>query len=407
MGRHEYFGRRGLRLAVLLGGLGQATAIGLLALADVEAWRLLTLGGAFIGFAVAARIFAGRLEHACDIEAACGRTIVFALLAQVACMAVTGGIASPYLVSAIVPAIMPLVLLGPLAISRGAVVLSIALMVGVALLPETVTGAMVPPRTFAWVAVAAHASALVLVYDAVRQIVGVAKSSQALVESMRARRLAAVENRTRTLRCFRESLEDELRNPLSVVKALVQLVARNPVAERTGERLSVVTGEVARIERIISAYLTFQRAADALDVGEVDLASLASDALDVARQCPGAPNITFDLLLRPVRTRADADKLADALIEVLSSAIAGALPGSIMAVATYPAGDRAAVKIEIISERRQPPMLPRLEGTFAALVVAQHGGDLVCTEPSERSVAIVLTLPLEPKPSDRPRWRLD
>jgi signal transduction histidine kinase len=396
-----------LRAAVLFGGLAQATAITLLAAAGVEPWRLVGLAVAFVGFAIAERIWVGALEHGCDVDAACGRTIVVALLAQIACMAVTGGVASPFLVSAVLPALMPLVLFGPIAVSRGSVVLSIVLMIGVALLPEAITGGTVPLRTFVWVAVAAHASFLLLVYDTIRRIASVTKSSRDQVESLRVGRLAAVEKRSRTLRSFRASLEDELRNPLTVIKALVQLVARNPAAERTDERLGVVTGEVARIERTISEYLTFQRAVDCLDVVEVDVSALASDAIDTARRCAGAANLTFDLLLRPVRARLDADRLADALIEVLSSAIATALPGSIIAVATFPADSSAVIKISITGARRQRPSPPRLEGTFAALVVAQHGGELVCVPESERAVAITLTLPTEPKRCDRPRACLD
>lgn len=77
--------------------------------------------------------------------------------------------------------------------------------------------------------------------------------------------------------------------------------------------------------------------------------------------------------------------------------------GSIVAVATFPADRSAVIKISITSARRQRPLPPRLQGTFAALVVAQHGGELVCMPESERAVAITFTLPTEPKRCDRPR----
>lgn len=384
--------RRGLRMAVALGGLSQAVAVALLGSAGVDTWRLVCLGGVFVGFAVIEHAFVAAVEDGHRIEAACVRMIAVAQLTQIACMALTGGVASPYLVSAILPAIMPWIVLGSVPQSRAIVVLSILLVTALALLPDAVTGPMLPRATFVAVAVAGYASALIVVDDSIRRIANAARRAEMTIESLRLRRLVGAEKRTRTLQCFRESIEDELRNPLAVVKALAQLVARDPRCDRTEERIAVLRGEVARIEQTINDHLSFGRTSESLELEDVDVATIAAEAAETLAPRAKAHAVTLDLALRPARAWVDVDRLTDVLLEVLSRAIASALPQGTVMIATFPAEEAAVIKIRIANARREAPHPVRFDGTYAALVVLQHGGELVCAPESERSLAITITL---------------
>jgi signal transduction histidine kinase len=51
----------------------------------------------------------------------------------------------------------------------------------------------------------------------------------------------------------------ELKNPLTAVKALVQLGARNPAEAASRERLETVEREVSRMQDILQDYLSFSR----------------------------------------------------------------------------------------------------------------------------------------------------
>ncbi len=320
--------RRGFRSTVIAGAVFQAIAIALFSAAGAEPWRLVCLGVAFVAFAVIEHRLVLATERECGADAVCGRTVLVAQLAQTGCMIVTGGLASPYLVGAVLPAVIPMVLFGPVAQSRGLAIVSIALFGVVAVLPESVTGPPLPRASFIAVAAAAYASVLFLIHGAADRFAAAAKASTRVIENLHSRRLAAIEKRARGLRSFRAKLADELRNPLSVVKALVQLVTRSPSSERTRERLVVIEDEVARIQRILDEYLSFGRPVDPLDVADVDLAAVLAEAVSTIAQRAAGSAIVLDLALRTAHVRGDPDKLADAVLEVLTKTMASAHPGT-------------------------------------------------------------------------------
>lgn len=392
---------RGFRSTVIAGAVFQAIAIALFAAAGAEAWRLACLGVAFVAFAVIEHRLVLATERECGADAVCGRcgrTVLVAQLAQIGCMTVTGGLASPYLVGAVLPAVMPMVLFGPVAQSRGLVVVSIALFGVVAVLPESVTGPPLPRASFIAVAVAAYASILFLIHGATHRFAAAAKASTRVIEKLHSRRLATVEKRARGLRSFRAKLADELRNPLSVIKGLVQLVTRSPSSERTPERLVVVEDEVARIQRILDEYLSFGRPVDALDIEDVDLAALAAEAVSTIAQRAADSAIVLDLGLRTALVRGDPDKLADAVLEVLTKTMASAHPGTVLMVSSYPGEASAGViKLRTSSARGMPPSDIRLDATFASLVIAQHRGDMRCDRETEHSLVITIVLPRDPQ----------
>lgn len=51
----------------------------------------------------------------------------------------------------------------------------------------------------------------------------------------------------------------QLKNPLSAVKALVQLGLRNPAESASHERLAVLEREVDRVQEILTSYLSAWR----------------------------------------------------------------------------------------------------------------------------------------------------
>lgn len=388
--------RRGFRGTVVAGAFCQAIAIALFAAANVDAWRLSCLAIAFIAFAVIEHRIMVATDGDGAKDAACARIVWVAQLAQVASMTVTGGLASPYLVAALVPALMPLVLFGPVSQSRASMLLAIVPFVMVAVLPESVTGPPLPRASFIGVALAAYASTLFLVQGAMQRVAAAAKTSGQAIERLHDRRLSMIEKRARTLRSFRAKLADELRNPISVIKALVQLVVRSPSQERNQERLRVLEGEVMRIERIVDDYLSFRRPIEALDVQEVDVAAIAAEAASTVVHRASDSAIRLDLMLRTAVVRGDLDKLADSVLELLTKVLANAPRGSVLMVATYPGEDGAGV-IKVRSSHPREPRELALNATFAALVVAQHGGELTCDRDGEHGVAVTIVLPGDPK----------
>jgi nitrogen-specific signal transduction histidine kinase len=71
----------------------------------------------------------------------------------------------------------------------------------------------------------------------------------------------------------------ELKNPLSAVKALVQLGLRNSAESASHERLAVLEREVTRMQEILMSYLAPPRPIGEVPPERVHLGLLVSDTL--------------------------------------------------------------------------------------------------------------------------------
>src|SRR5512134_1227317 len=87
--------------------------------------------------------------------------------------------------------------------------------------------------------------------------------------------------RAQTLEQIGSKVAHELKNPLTAVKALVQLGLRNDAEVSSHGRLEVVEREVTRMQEILQNYLSFTRPLQAVTPTPVELGPLVSDALVV------------------------------------------------------------------------------------------------------------------------------
>jgi signal transduction histidine kinase len=181
----------------------------------------------------------------------------------------------------------------------------------------------------------------------------------------------------------------ELKNPLTGIKALVQLGLRSAAEEPSRERLEVVEREVTRMQEILQNYLSFTRPLQEVAPRRVELGALVSDTLEVLSARADGARVRL-YAQGDAAVEADPRRLKEALLNLVANAIEATAAGGEVDVAVRPAGDQAEIVIrdtgrgmeaETLRRIGTPFFTTREDGTglgvvLARSVIAQHGGSL-------------------------------
>jgi two-component system, NtrC family, sensor histidine kinase HydH len=412
--RNRYFlinARRSHTVMMIGGSLFQAAVIVALACGGLATWRLIAIGGAFLTFALIQRVIVWTTPEPERVDSAFFRVAVVAQMFLVTCLTLTGGLASPYVASAVLPVVLPLLFFGPHPVTRGLTALWALLMLAVAILPVEVTGVPADRATYIWASLAALGSTMFIVHNVFAKIANAAHGAACSIDSLREERMASAEEQHRRLQAVGSKVAHELKNPLAAIKGLVQLVARTPDSDRTQERLSVVQAEVTRMETILREYLSFARPLEDLAPTAIDLATVASDVVAVLAGRADQGRLSIRIDARPTPLSADPRRLREALINLLANAVEATPPGGKIEVATYPVkGGGGVVSIRDSGRGITAADLDRLGGSFfttrdegtglgvvlAHGVVSQHGGKLHYASQVGRGTQVTVTLPAVP-----------
>jgi signal transduction histidine kinase len=202
----------------------------------------------------------------------------------------------------------------------------------------------------------------------------------------------------------------ELKNPLTGVKALVQLGLRNPAESPSHARLAIVEKEIARMQELLNGYLSSSRPLDEVRPARVELGPLVSDALLLlsGRASEGR----MRLIARGDATvEADPRRLKEALLNLVANAIEATPPGGEVLIEVRPSNAHAEIVVSDTGHGMAPETLRRVgtpyfttrEGgtglgvVLARSVFAQHGGSLRYeSEPGKGTIARA-TLPSRAK----------
>jgi signal transduction histidine kinase len=199
----------------------------------------------------------------------------------------------------------------------------------------------------------------------------------------------------------------ELKNPLTGVKALVQLGLRNPAEARSHERLALLEREITRMQRILQRHLSSSRRQ--LTRARVALGPLVSDALAVLSA--RADEARVRLVWRGDATvEADPLRLEEALVNLVANAIEATPRGGEVVVEVLQQGDRAEIAVRDTGRGMRPETLRRVgtpffttreDGTglgvaLARSAFAEHGGTLRYESAPGKGTTVRATLPTRP-----------
>ncbi len=236
-------------------------------------------------------------------------------------------------------------------------------------------------------------------------------SEELFSESMRERdrALALHAEQSRALTTLTGEIAHELKNPLSSVKGLAALVAKD-LDGRAAERVAVLRQEVDRMQAILEEFLNFSRPLVPLSLVDVDLAELARE---VARLHEGSAlerGVELALEADEVHLRADMRKIRQVLINLLQNALDASPSGTTITLSVASQGARVRLTVRDRGPGIAAALLERVfdagvtqkeHGSGLGLALArslarQHGGELSLRNHPQGGAIAELTLPREP-----------
>lgn len=323
------------------------------------------------------------------------------LMLGVACAA-TGGIRSPVVPLLFAPAVVAFSAFGRTRRSTIVLVLFGVITAALTAMPRGVPFAPIPwPWDVPIAAVATLASAVLLragvggLSDAYGRAAGDLDVAREAV-------LTGATARARALESIGAKVAHEIKNPLSAVRGLLELVSSN-VEGRDVKRLEVALSEVARIETILADYLSYSRPLSELEPRPVDLRALAEEVGSIVEARAQRAGVTFEV--RGAATvEADPSRIKEALLNLVGNALEASPDGG--AITLELAADAEGATLNVRDRGRglsasqlallgTPGFTTREGGTglgvvLARAAIAQHGGALTFeSEPGRGTVAMI------------------
>ncbi len=385
-------------LAALAASAYPGWRIGLVALAGVAAQ---------VGTAVRRRKVEARTCLNGDVERGAWRVVVnqtHQLASSGLAVAVTGGAGSPLLVTLLAAWITATAVVGDRLQTRALLGATAALVVLLGLLPAAVVGPPLPGGVHALLTAAAVAGTGALLVP----VHALLWRKQADLRRFHGEVAADALTRTERLEQIGSRLAHELKNPLTGVKALVQLGLRSDAEAASHERLALVDREVLRMQEILQNYLSFTRPLQGLAPRRVRLGPLVSDTLLVL--AARADDAHVRLYAQGDATiEADPSRLKEALLNLVANAIEATPPGGEVAVEVAPRCEATDIVVrdtgrgmpaETLRRIGTPFFTTREGGTglgvvLARSVVAEHGGSMCYESEPGKGTRVQVTLPRE------------
>lgn len=232
----------------------------------------------------------------------------------------------------------------------------------------------------------------------------------ASLDHLRGELLAGAAGRATAVESIGAKVAHEIRNPLTAIRGLVDLLAPLAPDDRSKRRFLVVRSEVARIEGIVKDYLGFARPLAELRCRAIDLAAVGRDVVDIldARAHEAGVELTLHATSAPMH--ADPQRLTEALLNLVGNALEACARGGHVVLTITP-GEHSGARITVCDDGRGmgPEQLARLGTPYASdrpggtglgvvlakQAIAQHGGTIDFR--SARGEGTTVTIVLQPE----------
>ena len=348
--------------------------------------------------------------------------LILTVVGQLLIVSATGGLLSPA-----IPALLVMVMLSGLLTDRTTLIALVGLIApawwslallhasggaGGSLIPALFGGAQPIERSAApYIAASLYSVMLLAVARVGRALQGTFEELYAEGLEERDRALALHREQGRTLTTLSAEIAHELKNPLSSVKGLAALVAKESQG-KSAERIAVLRKEVDRMQGILEEFLNFSRPLVPLALSELSLAELAREVVRLHEGSALERGVRITVACSgDVRLRGDPRKLRQVLINLLQNALDASPRDSAVMVRVEGDAERARVAVldrgmgippEFGERVFEAGVTDKEHGSGLGLVVArslarQHGGELTLSNGSEGGAIAELTLPFAPE----------
>ena len=225
-----------------------------------------------------------------------------------------------------------------------------------------------------------------------------------------ARRLTAINSLTR-------GVAHEIKNPLNSIVLRLELLRERVAEESPGAEgeFSILAEEVARLDRVVKTFLDFNRPVE-LELVDVDVAEDIGRMLELLAPETAAKHITVTLEkpAEPVRVRADAGLLRQALLNIAVNGMEAMEGGGCLEVRVARVGDQCKIRIADTGKGLPPEQRERIfqlyfttkpGGTGIGLAMAfravqLHGGTIEVQSELGTGTVFEVTLPV----AGKERW---
>jgi signal transduction histidine kinase len=296
---------------------------------------------------------------------------------------------------------------GPRKLLAASVATTILILVVTTVAPAAWTAPAVasPAREILWATCAA--TVLVsLAYQVSTLQRAYAKAARSL-EALREDLLADNEIRARELESIGARVAHEIKNPLTSIKSLIALEREEAMTDRSRKRLTVIEGEVQRIQVIVHDYLSYARPLDKLRVREVDLHDLAVRTTEVLEARSRTAGLSLSVAGSKAVVQADPHRIRGALLNLISNAIEATPDGGAVSVEVGAHAEGGAfLTVRDTGKGMTPEQLARLGTPFfttrdggtglgvvmARATIQQHGGTIDFESEPGRGTTVHLRL---------------
>ena len=234
------------------------------------------------------------------------------------------------------------------------------------------------------------------------------------VDNMRDSILRDNEARVRGLEAIGARVAHELKNPLTSLKALLQLSGTTAEVETDKKRFEVMCGEVERMHAIIQDYLSFSRPLDALRPRPLDVRELARHTAAVLEARAKKGRVDLVVAGDSVEIIGDRERLRGALLNVMGNAIEATPAGGTVGIEVRKTGDGARIHVRDTGKGMEeadlamlgtPFFTKRPGGTGLGVVVAsttirQHGGTIDFESAMGEGTTVKIHLPRDAHAED-------
>ena len=334
-------------------------------------------------------------------------SLVVTLCGIAAGSAATGGTASPLVFMLFAPTVVGFAAFGRGRRSDGLLLLALGLLGALALLPP---GFPFPPLE-------AGARRLLVVVCATDALVLLRLGVAALTDAHATARdaaagagddvVAASAARAAALEAMGAKVAHEVRNPLSAIRGLVEVLAEKNTDERDRKRLGVMLGEVDRIDEILRGYLALARPLERIERRSYDAGRLVREVAAVMEARAERAGVALVIDGGSATAEVDPRRLKEALLNLLLNAIDATPPGGRIAMRLAPADDAVAITVEDSGSGMDAgrlaaagtPFATHREGgtglglSLARQAIEQHGGTLTLDSAPGRGTVARVTLP--------------
>ena len=188
-----------------------------------------------------------------------------------------------------------------------------------------------------------------------------------------------LEERISFMESFAADVSHEFKNPLASIRTATEMLAEVEEPAQRRRFLALVEGDVARLERLLSAVREVSLIDARLDKEEVEsvnLSALLARWLEGRRlRLPGGVTIESALPERPLRVQANADRLSQIFENLLDNALSFAPAGSSVEVTLEQEGDEALVRVADRGPGFPPEHLDRIFQRFFSYRPEQKRSD--------------------------------